>query len=241
MTSAGSIGPKVMAHRGGRHGGPANSIDAIAHACDVGADSMELDVNETSDGVLLSTHDAVVKGMGWLTDQTFDGLLATDRDAWENRRLEDVVGYALSRGVSVYLDLKSITPTGLKHVVSTWPDEVEDRQIILASARGDVVSWIGENLPSAAASFLYYDPLLDLRSLASYQSPVYVHPCFDHMPDPFRFMNAEYVARARSLGFDLVSWSENHPERIAHLAELGFDFICTDEPELARSVAGPNE
>ena len=236
MASAPSIAPTVMAHRGGRHGGLANSIAAITHAAEVGAGSMELDVNETSDGVLLATHDAIVDGLGWITEQTYEDLVTADPEAWKSRRLEDVVGHALGRQTSAYLDLKAVTPAGLKHIAATWPSEIDDRKVIFASARGDVVSWIGENLPAVAVSFLYYDPLLDLRSLGGYMAPDYVHPCFDHMRDPFRFLDADYVARARQLGFDLVSWSENDSERIARLAALGFDFICTDEPAVALSA-----
>ena len=225
-----------MAHRGGRHGGAPNSIDAIAHAATIGAESMEIDVNETADGVLVATHDAIAGGSGWITEQTYADLVAKDPQEWSGRRLEDVVGFALSRSTLPYLDLKSISPAGVKHVVETWPAEVEAHRIVFAAARGDVIAWIGENYGHAATSFLYYDRLLDLRSLTGYMSPTFVHPCFDFLREPFRTMTEEYVARARALGHRLVSWSENDPERIGRLAELGVDYICTDEPELAKSV-----
>lgn len=236
MTTVASTVAKVMAHRGGRHGGAPNSRDAIAHACDVGALSIEIDVNQTSDGVLISTHDAIVAEDKWLSEFTYDELLALDRTEWEGRRLENIVSYTLSRSTVAYLDLKSIGPEGLKQIAAQWPAEVASHQIIFAAARGDVLAWVGDNIDNAATSFLYYDRLLDLRSLDGYMSPTYMHPCFDFLKDPFRTMNESYVERARSLGYGLVSWSENDPERIARLAELGFDFICTDEPELARGV-----
>lgn len=236
MTSVASTVAKVMAHRGGRHGGAPNSLDAIAHACDVGALSIEIDVNQTSDGVLISTHDAIIGSDTWLSEYTYDQLLELDRSQWESRRLEDIVSYALSRSTVAYLDLKSIGPEGLKRVAAQWPAEVASHQIIFAAARGDVISWIGDNLDSAATSFLYYDRLLDLSSLAGYMQPTFVHPCFDFLKEPFRTMNERYVDRARSLGFGLVSWSENEPENLARLSDLGFDFICTDEPELAKGV-----
>ena len=48
-----------------------------------------------------------------------------------------------------------------------------------------------------------------------------------------RWVHPAYVERARGLGFDLVSWSENDPGVVAELAGLGFDYICTDEPAMA--------
>lgn len=226
-----------MAHRGGRHGGAPNSLEAIAHACDVGAGSIEIDVNETIDGVLLSTHDAITGGQGWLSEQRYDDLVSADPTAWEGRRLEGVIDYVLSRSAVPYLDLKAVTPEGLKRIAGNWPAEVGSGQLVFASARGDVVAWIGEHLPDAATSFLYYDRLLDLRALTGFMAPTYVHPCFDFLREPFRTMNEAYVERARSLGYGLVSWSENEPERITRLYELGFDFICTDEPKLAVQIS----
>ncbi len=219
-----------MAHRGGRHGGDPNTIDAIRHSCDVGATSAEIDVNETSDGVLLATHDSVVQPGAWVSDYTFAELVDLDADEWSRRRLEEVIDYTLSRSAVAYLDIKSITPEGLKHITQSWPDAVEARQILFAAARGEVVAWIGSNLPSAATSFLYYDRLLDLGSLGAYMSPDYLHPCFDHLRDPFRTVNEDYVDRVRSLGCGLVSWNENDQEAVQQLTELGFDFICTDDP-----------
>ena len=71
---------KVMAHRGGRHGGSPNSVDAIAHAHAVGAASAEIDVNVTADGVLLATHDGILPGSAWITEVTFDELQAADAE-----------------------------------------------------------------------------------------------------------------------------------------------------------------
>ena len=236
MSSPASTSSKVMAHRGGRHGGAPNSIDAITHACDVGAQSAEIDVNQTSDGVLIATHDAIITKSSWIAETSFDELLAIDEAEWSSRRLENVIDYTLSRSAMAYLDLKTINQDGLKQIATTWPDEVESGEIFLASARGDVIAWAGANIPTATTSFLYYDGLLDIGALRGYMDPTYVHPCFDHFSDPFRSINEEYVARARSFGYGLVSWSENDPERVDRLAELGFDYICTDEPEMSVEV-----
>ncbi|MEM9655652.1 MAG: glycerophosphodiester phosphodiesterase [Actinomycetota bacterium] len=230
---------KVMAHRGGRHGGAPNTVEAIEHAHRVGAASAEIDVNVTTDGVLLATHDGILPGASWITEATYEDLVANDADEWSGRRLEDVVGFALSKGMVAYLDIKAVTPAGLKEIAQIWPAELADHQLVFASARGDVIAWIGDNLDGAATSFLYYDPMVDLRSFAGFMAPTFAHPCFDFLRQPFRTMNESYVERARSLGFSLVSWSVNEADEITELDRLGFDFICTDEPELAAGITGP--
>lgn len=236
-----STTPIVMAHRGGRHGGDPNTVEAVNASLDAGAGSAEIDVNETSDGVLLATHDSVVSRNAWVSDHTFSELRAIDESEWGRRRLEDVVNATLARKAVAYLDLKSITPAGLKHVAQMWPDDVAAHRIVFASARGDVLAWVASNTPGAATSFLYYDPLVDLSSLAPFVSLTYVHPCFDFLREPFKTMTSEYVERACSLGYGIVSWSVNDADHIRRLAELGIDFVCTDEPENAlRALGTPN-
>ncbi len=210
----------------------------MAHACKAGAASIEMDINETSDGVLVSSHDATPGSGSWLSEVTFDDLARQPGGDWESRRLEEVLPAVLSWGAMAYFDLKSVTPAGLAKIEGMWPEEVAAGRITFASARGDVVAWLGQQIPQAATSFLYYDRLLDLKSLKAFMAPTFVHPCFDHLRDPFRSVDVEYVARARSYGFGLVSWNENDPARVAHLAELGFDYICTDEPELGIEAIG---
>ena len=205
----------------------------MAHSIDLGIASIELDVNETSDGVLVGTHDATPASGAWISDVTFAQLASQDRENWDGRRLENIMAFALPQSVMMYFDLKSITPEGLRKIASSWPAETASGQLTYASARGDVVAWLGEELSGAATSFLYYDRLLDLRSVEAFMSPTFVHPCFDHLRDPLRSVDEGYVARARGLGFSLVSWSENDPDRIARLAALGFDYICTDESAVA--------
>ena len=225
-----------MAHRGGRHGGRPNTPAAIGHANSVGAGCCEVDVNQTADGVLVATHDGIVGTKSWITDCSYDELLNDDRDEWADRRLHEVIEFALGQQMVAYLDIKSISPAGINEIADAWSAEAQHGQVIFASARGDVVSWINGNRPELKTSFLYYDRLLDLRTLSAFMQPTFVHPCFDHLRDPFRSMTAAYVERARELGYGLVSWSENDPDSVRQLADLGFDFICTDEPEMAYNV-----
>lgn len=193
---------------------------------------MEIDVNETADGRLVSTHDALVDDR-WISEQTYQELVALDSDHWQAQQLPTVVDYILAGDAIAYLDLKAVSPKGISGIARQWQSEVKDGQIILACGRGDVLAWIGTNLPIAQTSFLYFDPLLDLGMLSGFMSPTFAHPCFDYLREPMKYLDAEYVARARHLGFGLVSWSENDPDRISQLGAFGFDFVCTDEPALA--------
>ena len=66
--------PLIYGHRGG-DGGRANSVAAIRKAADIGVDGVEIDVQLTSDDVLVAEHDPVGDGRTFSGD-SFDDVLA---------------------------------------------------------------------------------------------------------------------------------------------------------------------
>src|SRR5262245_7127095 len=59
-------GTLVIAHRGGAHLRPENTLEAFRHAAAIGADVLEMDVQRTADGAIVCMHDPTV-------DRTTDG------------------------------------------------------------------------------------------------------------------------------------------------------------------------
>lgn len=49
--------PDIIAHRGDSENAPENTLSAFVHAIHRGADTVELDIRETKDGVLIALHD----------------------------------------------------------------------------------------------------------------------------------------------------------------------------------------
>lgn len=240
MRNRDHVQPVLLAHRGGSQEGSPNSLEAIQSAKTHGAGGVEIDVNESGDGRLFVVHDAAYKTADrWISEFGIDGLPSVDGVVWTQRSLDDAIAAALMDGLMVYLDLKSIRRTGVERILRDWQDPVHAGQIILASTRGEVLSYIIACDSAAKTAFLYYDPQLDVKSLASFVEPTYIHPCFDHLRDPLRSVDEHFVERARALGFGLVSWSENDDSRVRRLADLGFDFICTDDLGMAVSAISP--
>ena len=68
----------VVAHRGDWRYAPENSLAAIAHSIEQGADVVELDVQKTKDGKLILMHDATLDrtttGTGRVCDWTLDSI-----------------------------------------------------------------------------------------------------------------------------------------------------------------------
>lgn len=73
---------KVWAHRGASAYAPENTIPAFQMAMEMGADGLELDVHESSDGKLMVIHDERIdrtsNGTGRVVDMTCQQLKKLD-------------------------------------------------------------------------------------------------------------------------------------------------------------------
>lgn len=75
-----------MAHSGGEHEAPMNTMHAFTRAVALGADMIELDVQSTADGQLVVIHNATVDettdGTGRVVDLTLDEVKELDAAYW---------------------------------------------------------------------------------------------------------------------------------------------------------------
>jgi len=76
----------AYAHQGGAWEGPSSTLHAIAHALEVGATGIELDVHATADGELVVCHDATVDrttaAQGTIASHTLAELREMDFSYW---------------------------------------------------------------------------------------------------------------------------------------------------------------
>ncbi|WP_404384972.1 glycerophosphodiester phosphodiesterase [Knoellia locipacati] len=75
-----------MAHSGGEHEAPMNTMYAFQRAVALGSDMLELDVQSTADGQVVVIHDATVDettdGTGRVVDMTLDEVKELDAAYW---------------------------------------------------------------------------------------------------------------------------------------------------------------
>ena len=76
----------IIAHQGGDHLWPGNTLLAFQNATDIGVDVLEMDVHMTQDGVLVVMHDSTVdrttNGSGVISDMTLDEIKTLDAGYW---------------------------------------------------------------------------------------------------------------------------------------------------------------
>ncbi|KAM6121819.1 glycerophosphodiester phosphodiesterase 1 [Phoenicopterus ruber ruber] len=109
-----------IAHRGGAHDAPENTLAAIRQAAENGATGVELDLEFTADGVPILMHDETVErttdGSGRLCDLTFDEIRRLNPSAKHRLRskfqgekvptLREAVVESMHHNLIIYFDVK---------------------------------------------------------------------------------------------------------------------------------------
>ena len=80
--------PEIIAHRGASYLAPENTLTAFRKAMEIGADGVEMDVQQTSDKKLVIHHDFVIDWhtdmRGQIYDMTMEELKALDFGSWKD-------------------------------------------------------------------------------------------------------------------------------------------------------------
>lgn len=78
--------PLVIAHQGGNHEAPGNTLFALHEALAAGADAFEVDLHRTADGHVVAIHDATVdrttNGTGPVQQKTLEEIKKLDPAYW---------------------------------------------------------------------------------------------------------------------------------------------------------------
>ncbi len=231
---------RVVAHRGNSWVAPQNTLAAFEAAARAGADSIELDVQLTSDGHVVVIHDdtldATTSGTGWVKDTTLDDVRSLDAGAWfapafAGQRvpvLAEVVTL-LERHPSVGLlcELKGgwtarqaalvtgpLLAAGLADrvvVQSFWPETVEAlRSAAPGLRRGLLLADVGDDVLDACAD-------LDVAMANPHGLLLQTHP--------------DLVDRLHGAGIEVAVWTLDEPAHWAAAVALGVDEIITDRPD----------
>jgi glycerophosphoryl diester phosphodiesterase len=224
-----------IGHRGARAHTPDNTLTGFRRAAELGADMVELDVQQTGDGQTAVIHDAhLTDGAGriWPVGQsTLAELQAIPLRGGEHVPcLEQVLALCEAEQLGAYIELKdgvAVSPVATAIGTHDWAGHT-----IVGSFRPDWLAEFKAICPEVATSILFGSPRLDAVALARSIGATYVHPCWERFPAPSALLTPEWVSRARAAGLGIICWHEERPEEIAALRKLGIDGICSDAPEL---------
>lgn len=229
---------EITAHRGASALYPENTMAAFRGAWELGADWVELDVQQTKDGQIVVLHDpntrrtTGVSGNVW--NMTYEQVTRLDAGSSFSREfageqiplLSDVADYARGTGLRLNIELK---PTGHetdfeKSVIDIVKEYgIENRCVITSQVYSvlENVKACDESIPTVYVTSLAYGNI-DRLSAA------------DHFSIQSTSVTQQLVSRVHNHGAQIYAWTVNTKTSIDRMIERNVDNIITDNIELAR-------
>ncbi|MET3696397.1 glycerophosphoryl diester phosphodiesterase [Bacillus oleivorans] len=255
--------PLVIAHQGGAHLAPSNTMAAFEQADRLGADVLEFDVHITKDGHLVAIHDATV-------DRTTNGTGKVDSFTLEElKELDAGFTFQDENGNYVYRG-KGVTIPTVQEIFEAFPDqymmiEIKDDnppermdetvqklwQLIHTYGMEDQILVVSfdQNIVDSFKVLSGHQVALGggreevksfvISSMLSIQ-PLY-RPKVHGFQLPLREgeldLTKKYVLEnAHRRGMKIYYWTINDRETMEMLIERGADGIITDRPDLLLEV-----
>ncbi len=233
--------PYAVAHRGGAGLAPENTLAAVSEAIRRDVKSIEVDVQRTSDGVLVIVHDTTVErttnGKGIVGELTWEEINHLDAGShfspnFASERiptLDNILEMITEKNVTLLLEAKS--PKSY-HGIETQIAEAIQR--LEAKDRVVVISFDHEWL----RRFQEVVPDVRLGWLSWWmgkgpQSPIYVTA---NVHWTSIIIDPTLVRRVHDKGYEIVVWTVNDPWLMRVMLWLGVDGITTDRPDLWAKV-----
>lgn len=225
----------LIAHRGAWKANnlPKNSIASLKQAIALNCTGSEFDVRMTSDNVLIVAHDAYYHNL-----------------PIEDTNYAELSKYKLSNGETLPT-LKQYFLTGMQNNTSTGlvceikPSKIDGRNIIIAEKVIQTVKALkAEPFVLSYISFSYeilkkikeLDPNAKTQYLDGSKPPERLKEDgisgLDYLVYKYK-THPEWIENSKKLGLVLNTWVANKTEDIDWLIANTFDYITTDEPELA--------
>ncbi|MBS1503566.1 MAG: glycerophosphodiester phosphodiesterase family protein [Bacteroidetes bacterium] len=227
----------VIAHRGDHVIYPENTLDAYAEAIKNEADYVEIDLRTTSDGQLISMHDATVdrmtNGKGAVKDMTLEqiGLLKVkSKDSADNKvyrvpTFEQILNLCRDK-IYIYIDFKQADAAATYAELKKFG--MEKQVLIYINNPRQFTDWrqVAPDMP------LMVSMPGNVKSTAAMKAFInQVKP--DLLDGGWREYTAEMVAAAKAMGIpvwpDIQSGSEGPQDWEPALAK-GFMGLQTDHP-----------
>jgi len=251
-----------IAHRGGRRIRPEHTLLAYDQALEDGADILELDVGETSDGALVVMHDDEVdrttECTGLIKEMTFAEIRECDAgyeftpddgETYPYRGMGLVVPtlqevFDRYPDVAFIIEIKQETPSIVDNFVQTLRDSGVEDKMIGSQFSDDVLAELRAAAPEIATNTGVNETLVFWGKAFDDLDPEYEPPAeFLQVPTQFDVgdrivdvLHPGFVPRAHELDMYVHVWTINDEQEMRDLIALGVDGIMTDDPPLLTKV-----
>lgn len=238
---------KVWAHRGASAYAPENTIPAFQMAMEMGADGLELDVHESSDGKLMVIHDERIdrtsNGTGRVVDMTCQQLKKLDfsngMPGYKDVRiptLREVYGLIKDSRMTVNVEIKCdvvIYPGIWDKVISLEREMGMQGRIIYSSFNHYVLQKVRELDPDAEIGLLYANAMVDPWVYAKYLNANAIHPNYRAA-----LLCPGLMEGCAKNGVAVNPWTVNEAKDVMALAAKGANAVITNCPDVALRALG---
>lgn len=234
--------PQITAHRGFSAAAPENTNYAFEEAVRVGADYIELDVQQSSDGQLVVFHDKSLSrttdGSGELGSYTYSELLQFSNGGWFDPEgtfsdsrimLLSEVFDLLGHDVLLNIEIKNFgdtSDTARKIVLLLEEYDLAD-SCYITSFDYSALKEVKKSNPEVKTGLI-----TNAASAAVYSQLKYI----DAVSMNYLFVNRNLVSTAHKNGKKVFVWTVNDEADMQQLLAMGVDNIITDRPDKAAEV-----
>lgn len=251
----------VVAHRGASEDAPEHTTHAYDAALKQGADSIEVDVRLTRDGVLVCMHDETLERVAGLSvavaDITLDELRRVDLGSWFNRQHPERAQpqFAASRVVTfaeqLERQLANAPKVGL-HVELKQPAAYQGRMeelvvadldehgllpatatlpILVESFDAASLRRVKQLAPSLRTGLIWVEAE---AAIAAGRLPDWVDVSGANVFAVF--LHPGHVPSAHAHGRQVHVWTADDPQEVRGLLDVGVDAIITNRPAAVRAL-----
>lgn len=252
---------QVVAHQGGNHLRPDNTMLAFEHAVELGVDALEMDVHSTADGVLVVIHDETVdrttNGSGAVKDMTFAELRELDAAYnWPHHENSDEHPYR-GRGIRIpsleevlrrfpdmpmTIEIKQADPPVVDRFGELLQRYDREQNTIVASFHPQVMREFRARFPAFATSGVEPEIRTFYAMKTVFAGWLYPPPMEAfQVPETsgnLRVITPRFVQAAHRRGLNVQVWTVNDADSMRRVLAAGADGIITDRPDLLLEVLG---
>jgi len=230
---------EISAHRGASLAAPENSLSAVRQAIEDGATFIEIDVQLTSDGVVVVNHDADLMRMG-------RSPLVISESTWEQVKVPDIgksFGAEFEGEHIPTLDELIDTVGGRANLIIELKSYDGDPEKLAAA----VVQVMREKslVESSVTMSLEFSEMQEVRQLDSDVVTGFVATAslgslmdldVDFLAVPTAKATDALIANAHANGKQVYVWTVDDPYEMSMMIDRGVDNIITNDPAMAVRV-----
>lgn len=237
--------PLVIAHRGASAHYPENTIPSYVAAYESGADYLEIDLQLTKDGELVTIHDETVdrttNGKGKVNSYTLSELKKLDAGSWLSPKFKgttiptlDEVFKRFGNKAKYYIEVKKPTKnkdmeTKLLEVIKR--NNIKAENLIIQSFHMKSLEQIHQINPEIKLVMLYWKknsiPTEDLDKLKSFAFAIGMN---------HDLVTNQIVQEVHDVGLQLHVFTANTVDEIKRAMDLGVEGIFSDDPEKVLNI-----